>query len=171
MTSTISFLEEVFPGLDAEASASRSPAQAYIGIDPGVSGAIADWDGWVVDMPPNPRDLWQVLKARGYGARVVIETPGLRPGGGVHASFKIGQGYGQCIGVMAALSIPYVVVTPAKWKAHYNLLMPKATAGEKKEASRALARSLWPDAPLARKMDHGRAEALLLAEYGRRLSL
>lgn len=142
----------------------------YIGVDPGVTGAIAG-DGWAEDMPANPRDLWQLLKHRGIGARVILEQPGVRPGGGIHSTFKIGQGFGRVEGVLASLSIPYVVVTPAKWKAHFNLLMPKATSAAKKEASRALARSLWPDAPLDRVKDHGRAEALLLSEYGRRMSL
>ena len=43
---------------------------------------------------------------------------------------------------------------------------------EEKDASRIVARRLWPlqtEEALSRKKDHGRADAALIAEYGRRL--
>jgi crossover junction endodeoxyribonuclease RuvC len=53
-------------------------------------------------------------------------------------------------------------VRPNVWKRSLGLL------GKDKEASRLKAMSLFPSAGLMRKKDHGRAEALLLAEYVRR---
>lgn len=163
------YSHEPFRATSGLSVAHRGCLVNYIGIDPGVTGAVA----WltepgvtVEDMPANPQDLFTTLEPEPASqVKVIIEQPGLRPGGGIHSSFKIGQGFGRIEGVLASLGIPYVVVSPAKWKRHFNLI------GKDKEASRALARSLWPSAPLERKKDHGRAEALLLAEYGRRMKL
>jgi hypothetical protein len=53
------------------------------------------------------------------------------------------------------------MVTPQKWKKDLKL-------DSDKNKSLALARELWPLAPLERKKDNGRAEALLMAEWLRR---
>lgn len=153
----------------------------YIGIDPGAAGAVAvlvqpipeeEKPGpplWVIDMPPNPRDLVDAIRDAPVGgiagALVVLERQGARPGQGVSSVFKIGQRYGEIVGVLAALGLSYVEVMPGVWKRYMGL------TGKDKEASRAMARQLWPDAPLARKKDEGRAEALLIAEYARRKGL
>jgi crossover junction endodeoxyribonuclease RuvC len=52
-------------------------------------------------------------------------------------------------------------VSPAVWKKHFKLPADK-------EASRALALPLFPATAehFARKKDHGRAEAALIARYG-----
>jgi crossover junction endodeoxyribonuclease RuvC len=97
---------------------------------------------------------------------VVIEKVGAMPKQGVASVFTFGYGFGVWIGALAALEIPYQLVTPQAWK---KLLM----AGEPKEkdASRVVARRMWPsqtEESLSRKKDHGRADAALLAEYGRR---
>lgn len=97
---------------------------------------------------------------------VTIERVGAMPKQGVTSVFTFGYGFGVWIGILAALEIPYQLVTPQSWK---KLLMP----GEPKEkdASRVVARRLWPsqtEEALSRKKDHGRADAALLAEYGRR---
>ena len=116
-------------------------------------------------MPANPADTaglfrdianWPLMLCP-----VVIEKQSARPGQGVSSTYKIGYGYGVLIGVLAALKFPVVEVAPATWKRATGL------TGKDKEASRALARSLWPDCELlSRKGDHGRAEALLIARYG-----
>lgn len=98
---------------------------------------------------------------------VTIEKVGAMPKQGVTSVFTFGYGFGVWIGVLAALEIPYQLVTPQSWK---KLLM----SGEPKEkdASRIVARRMWPDQTeesLSRKKDHGRADAALLAEYGRRI--
>jgi hypothetical protein len=53
------------------------------------------------------------------------------------------------------------LVTPQKWKKDMGLTSDK-------DLSLAMARELWPTAPLSRKMDNGRAEALLMAEWLRK---
>lgn len=89
----------------------------------------------------------------------VIEHVGPMPKQGVSSSFKFGRGVGTLHGVLAALRVPVVTVTPTLWKRSYAL-------GSDKEKARALAIRLWPALPdLSRKKDHGRAEALLLARW------
>ena len=82
------------------------------------------------------------------------------PKQGVSSTFKLAQHYGELRGVLAALGIPFIDVRPVDWKRHYRLTR------KDKDASRALAQERWPSAPLGRKKDHGRAEAMLLAQYG-----
>ena len=147
-------------------SAARNK-QPILGIDPGVTGAIAvlrpEWEysHVVEDMPSNPRDLWEMLKPWTM-CHAIVEQAQAMPKQGVSSTFKTGYGYGVIIGVLASLGIPYETVTPSVWKRAMGL------QGKDKDASRSLARCYWPDAPLGRVKDHGRAEALLIAEYGRR---
>lgn len=89
-------------------------------------------------------------------------------GHGSIASFSLGYSFGIWIGILAALEIPYQTVAPQTWKALLMKNEPK-----EKDASRLVARRLWPtqtEEALSRKKDHNRADALLLAEYGRRIS-
>lgn len=147
------------------------------GIDPGLTGAIAVLrDGLyadVLDMPTvgrgkagrqtvNAGELAAYLRSwRGQcpGADVsaVVEDVASRPGQGVVSMFRFGASCGAVDGVLAALGIPVHRVSPVAWKRACGLL------GSDKDASRGKAADLFPDAPLGRKRDHGRADALLLA--------
>jgi hypothetical protein len=55
----------------------------------------------------------------------------------------------------------WLLVPPQVWKKRLKI-------DSDKKVSLALARQLFPNAPLARVKDGGRAEALLIAEYMRR---
>jgi len=74
--------------------------------------------------------------------------------------FRFGQAVGAVEGVLATLSIPVTRVTPQAWKREYRLL------GCDKDAARGIAQDLYPGAPLSRKRDCGRADALLIARWG-----
>lgn len=143
-----------------------------IGIDPGVSGAIAlvSPKGTVLvhDMPVmklgkssrvNAAHLSSLLSAARDG-HAVIEHVAAMPKQGVVSVFSFGHAAGVVEGVLPALGISYELVRPAVWKRHFKLI------GADKEASRAKAIQLYPNAPLDRKKDAGRAEAILLARYG-----
>jgi hypothetical protein len=89
-------------------------------------------------------------------------------GHGSIASFSLGYSFGVWIGILASLEIPYQLVAPATWKAALMKDSPK-----EKDASRIVADRLFPGQrdnwwPL--KKHHGRADALLIAEWGRRQS-
>jgi hypothetical protein len=82
---------------------------------------------------------------------------------GATSSFNFGMNFGMWIGICAASGLPYQLVHPATWKAALMRDMSK-----EKDASRVKAMQLYPYTAkdLARKKDHARGDALLLAHYG-----
>jgi hypothetical protein len=80
-------------------------------------------------------------------------------------TFSLGYGYGIWVGILGALGLPYELCRPGQWKPNMLKGLP---AG--KDAARMRACQLFPTArgDLARKKDHNRGEALLLAEYVKR---
>ena len=136
-----------------------------IGIDPGKHGAIAMVQPMteVWELPDSPADLryliYNSLMLSGVdNMRVYLEKAQAMPGQGVSSMFKYGQGFGRIEGVLGALGIATRTVAPAVWKKAMGVTADKNT-------SRTLARQLFPEARITRS-DH--AEALLLAEFGRR---
>ncbi|MFM6304901.1 MAG: hypothetical protein ACKPH7_02335 [Planktothrix sp.] len=150
--------------------------QTFIGIDPGLSGAIASISPagiHFIDCPiikvsgktkPNPTLMASELRRLiTPDSIIIIESVHAMPGQGVSSMFSFGLGYGVWLGIVAALNVPIEFVTPQAWKKYYSL-------GPDKEASRVKALQLFPSqaSELKLKKHHGRAEALLLAEYLRR---
>jgi crossover junction endodeoxyribonuclease RuvC len=145
-----------------------------LGIDVGLSGALALYRGkqWILlDMPIagdakrheiNAPELCRWL--RDYAPdHAFVEYAAARPGQGVTGMFRFGTAYGTTKTALAACSVPYTIITPAKWKPAVGV-----ATGTDKEASRQRALQLFPDraANLARKKDHARADAMLFAYYG-----
>lgn len=150
-----------------------------MGIDPGLTGGLASWDGEIllaVQLPcislPKRRGrelyLEQVMtdwfSIFGNVGAVYIEKVASMPGQGVASTFKFGKVYGILIGMAAAQRhIPHEVM-PRVWKAYYNLGPDKKEAVEK-------AVELFPDrekdfyGPRGGLRD-GVAEAALIAKYG-----
>ena len=141
----------------------------FLGIDPGISGAVAFYfpskagnisaesmptAGGEVDAGTLAQRLVQLRPTL-----TVVEGVASIAGQGVASTFKFGTAYGTARGVILALGIPDLVA-PSRWKAHFRL-------NANKEKSRALALRLWPSCRhFSRKKDHGRAKAALLARYG-----
>lgn len=154
------------------------------GIDPGFTGAIAtieDGQGYVIDMPI----IKTVKKAKngktstkseldGVGVRsflekenpshVFIEKAQTMPDQGVASSGRYMDSYGQIKGICIGLGLPYTLVHPRTWK---KLIMHDM--GKEKGESIVRAKQLFPSVDLPLKKDHGKADALLIAEYGRRI--
>lgn len=146
-----------------------------LGVDPGLSGAIVLLDTVFMslrtfDMPvakagANGRSvLMDGLLARHVEALgdidfAIIEDVHSMPTDGSSSAFKFGTAFGVARGIIAAKNIPTVFIQPAKWK---NIM---GLSGKDKDASRQKAVELFPrEANLfARKKDHGRADAALLA--------
>lgn len=147
------------------------PPSCVMGVDPGLSGAIAflfpddPHRVAVEDMPVVDGNVSASLLAASIRkfapSYAVIEHVGAMPGQGVTSMFNFGKAVGQVIGVGGALNIPLHFVTPAKWKRRFALSADK-------EEARAKALQFFPScaASFARKKDHGRAEAALIAKYG-----
>lgn len=144
-----------------------------VGIDPGLTGAAAKLvDGELIDVFDMPnydgrvdaRELSLRLREWGTPYMVVIEDVHSMPGQGVSSTFKFGRSVGAIEGVIGALSYPHTRLTPQRWKQKMGLV------GKDKDASRGMARELWPiyADQFARKKDDGRADAALIAEAWRR---
>lgn len=147
-----------------------------IGIDPGLSGAIAfmqdNFDLVAVhDMPTmalskgknqvNAAALVKIINTQSsWSLTAYLEQVSAMPGQGVCSMFSFGTSYGVVQGVLAALNIPVVLVRPQAWKTKAGL------KGTDKDMSRTLAQRLYPSAELSRKKDIGRADAILIARFG-----
>lgn len=143
-----------------------------VGIDPGLKGALAFYNGTrleIVDMPTikvTRNSVDAVALARTFGRDItydhaLLERVGARPGNGGSSMFNFGEGFGMIQGVLATLDIPLTLVTPAVWKK--ALKVPADKSGARGRATQLMPRHAhnWP----LIKHD-GRAEAALLALYG-----
>ena len=111
-----------------------------IGIDPGLSGAIAIMKNNKVidlfDMPVmsegkknkrqlNSAQLAKLLKdniSQNEEVSVVVEQVNAMPGQGVTSMFNFGQTFGAIKGICAALGLPIFFVRPSKWKKYFELI-------------------------------------------------
>lgn len=85
---------------------------------------------------------------------------------GAVSAFNFGQSYMAAKAVCAALAIPYVLVQPKAWKKVHGLTGTANDSQLVKERSRQKAIRMYPLAPLGRKKDQNRAEAILIACAG-----
>lgn len=147
----------------------------YIGIDPGVSGGIAfiDEAGNVlhsVKMPRTEADLLGVLRIGFVEGRLdgllprpskaMIERVHSFPGQGHSGAFTFGRNYGALLMALTAVCIPFDLVSPRTWQQALGCL-----SGGDKNVTKRRAQQLFPLVPAT----HAIADALLLAEYCRRL--
>lgn len=158
----------------------------WVGIDPGLSGALAVitnsgryifLDTPTVAVGKKSKRQMNLIATRSALVKiknhaqqentelhVTLERVSSMPGQGVTSMFNFGMGFGMWQGLLAALEIPYSLVAPVTWK---RQMMPDMQ--KEKGASIQRVGQLFPEAAkqLTRKKDHGKADALLLAAYGR----
>jgi crossover junction endodeoxyribonuclease RuvC len=150
-----------------------------IGIDPGLSGAVAVLTGAggliVIDMPTmtierngkakrqvSATELGRILSgAKSDDCHVYVEKVSAMAGQGVTSVFSFGRSFGMIEGILAALHMPVTYVAPATWTKAIN-------RGAGKDASRARAMELFPanQEDFKRVKDDGRADAALIAYWG-----
>ena len=151
-----------------------------LGIDPGIHGGAA-----IIEVTNGVATLVSAIDIPivGAGAKERVDTIGLQqfilnhgpnfafiehaqamPKQGASSGFKFGRAVGSLEAVITLCAIPIEVISPGVWKRSFHLVGPD------KEQSRQRALQLVPSAHafFARKKDHGRAEAALLAVYGAR---
>lgn len=152
--------------------------KVFIGIDPGKDGAMAilgyryspavvpfdevGYTGWLRRIAEETRDNESPLEPF-----CVVEHVNAMPGQGVTSCFSFGQNFGFILGLLTAFRIPYELVRPLKWKKEFSCTSDKNT-------SIAVAQRLFPGVdlrrtPQCRKPHDGICEALLMAEYARRV--
>ncbi len=143
------------------------------GIDPGFSGAICRMEPGIgvqaFDMPviknkKNEIDEQALVGLLRGCDHVFCEKSQVMPGQGISSSGRYMMSFGIIRGICAGLSIPYTLVAPQTWKKTMMPDMPKD-----KGASIIVAARLFPELMMVRKKDHGKADSLLICEYGRRL--
>tara|TARA_B100000700_G_C14601431_1_gene649262 strand:- start:70 stop:555 length:486 start_codon:yes stop_codon:yes gene_type:complete len=150
-----------------------------IGIDPGLSGAIAILEDnkvkEVFDMPVmsdgkknkrqlNSAQLVKILKDNikdDANTVMVVEQVNAMPGQGVTSMFNFGQTFGAIKGICAALGLPIFFVRPAKWKKYFELI------NSSKDASRTKAIEMYPNISdkLSKKKDVNKSDAILIARF------
>ena len=151
----------------------------FYGIDPGKGGAIAliyGREAFVFDTPvarddKKTRYLIASMREKLVMGKLAdrkfafLELAHAMPKQGVTSMFAFGEGYGIWQGLLGGLQIPFELVTPQAWKKEMMAGRPKG-----KSAARIRAQELFPELePELRLVKHdGRADSLLIAEYGRR---
>jgi len=152
----------------------------FIGIDAGLTGAVASISpggALVFDIPTTKIGTRSDYNLGGMASMLATLTSGLvdcvvvlehvqpMPKNGSIAAFSLGSGFGIWRGIIASQGLRLELVRPQVWKK--SMLEGR---GKDKGVSLQRARELFPTLcdDLTRVKDHGRAEALLLAEYGRR---
>lgn len=170
-----------------------SPLMLIIGIDPGLSGAVALNQGRSVETWRIPvhtlahsarkknkltthidgRELRALCGELALlePAAVWIEDVGGRPGDGAHNAFRFGLVCGQIRECFEAAGHIVRFVSPAVWRAKLGVRSYASQHGlDTKTSSRRLAAELWPASAhqWAKKTYDGHAEAALIAEFGRR---
>lgn len=147
-----------------------------LGADPGLTGAVALWDTTtgeliVHDMPVGAEKTTtgKVRNELNEAAlasiihdlkpdRALIEKVGAMPGNGSVSMFRFGMTFGVLRGVLAACHVPVDFMRPQEWQKSVRLPL-----GD--DAAILRASQLFPKyaSYFRRKMDHGRADATLLA--------
>ena len=150
-----------------------------VGIDPGLSGAIAILEDNKVlslfDMPVmsegkknkkqlNSAQLVNILRENILNSEdiaVVVEQVNAMPGQGVTSMFNFGQTFGAIKGVSAALNLPIFFVRPSKWKKHFELI------NSSKDSSRTKVIEMYPSvsSQLSKKKDVNKSDAVLIARF------
>lgn len=144
---------------------------AIIGVDPGKNGAVAvidDEGGYFVadfDDPASAAETVREMWREADTVSAIMEKVHAMPKQGVSSSFSFGMNFGIWQGIFAALSIPIQFVAPQKWQTAVFSKYSGASVG--KTRSLEVARMLFPKADLQLKKHDGRAEALLIAFYGK----
>jgi crossover junction endodeoxyribonuclease RuvC len=164
----------------------------FVGIDPGLTGAVAliNSQGNILSIQPTPtlkvkkgkgtRNVYvessmvtilDACRNAGTITMVGIENVHALPGQSITSMFNMGVGVGIWWGIIASLRLPVTRITAQAWKKALGI-----PTGSEKSESAVRALQLFPRANLmksdrARVESDGMADALLIAEYVRRLGM
>jgi crossover junction endodeoxyribonuclease RuvC len=146
-----------------------------LGLDPGIRGGLAIVDSArgllaAIDIPTVGVGAAERVDVLAVAEWIRAQQPGIAyversqamPRQGASSGFKYGRATGALEAAIILALVPLEVVEPPAWKKAFRL------RGKEKEAARQRALELFPAAHalLARKRDHGRAEAALIALFG-----
>ena len=157
----------------------------FIGIDPGVTGGVValnelgivlgSWRTPIIQdkskKHPDPRGMAELIQevASKGPLRVGIEKVGVTPRDGRVGAFSFGKGVGMWLGILAALEVPWLEIMPQRWQGKMLAGLPRGPHTKASAVRRC--GELFPQGPLRIKADHGLADAALIAEYARLVTL
>lgn len=154
-------------------------SRTIIGIDPGKSGGLALLHGEeVIDTEKLDGmtegdlailiDKWNCEHYRCYA---FMEKVNAGPKMASSAAFKFGRNVGMLHMAFVFAGVRLEFITPQKWQKELGLIVKGRGLGQddtaKKNRNKARAQELFPGI----KITHAIADALLIAEYGRRATL
>ncbi len=174
--------------------------KTYVGVDPGKTGCvaflwpseprIAFFDAELISISilaellekeEEPFVLLEKVQVmpgsvrRRFQAGLAAGEPGeqVEVGQGRVSILNYGINYGEYLGLLKALKIPYGEIYSQSWKREFLLFGLKLPLSVVKQRSIDTAKHLFPEiaVDLKLKKHHGRAEALLIAEYARRKNM
>lgn len=149
-----------------------------IGIDPGKQGAIA-----LLCSDPPTTLFWLLSEieesrttpfediVKGYGVQhAYIEKAQSFPQQGIVSTFNYAMGFGKILGWCEMLSLPYTLVRPNLWTKEMHV---GCSGKDAKAKSTQAVKRLFPNEKLklegSVRLHSGLVDALLIAEYGRRI--
>lgn len=147
------------------------------GIDPGKKGGIAiignDVSAMAMPAVGNEIDIHRISNFlhNNHVELVIVEKVHAMPGQGVTSMFTFGKNFGEIIGMLKTDCIPYQLVTPQAWKKTVLAGMPWK---KNKKCSIDFCMRKYPELSLlatkrSRVPHDGMADAICIAEYGRRI--
>lgn len=149
-----------------------------MGIDPGQNGGLAIMSKdrivhFTSVMPILAKELeyQKLIKALGYFPidMIYLEKVGAMPRQGVTSMFNFGKHFGELLGVINTLRIPYTLTRPLEWQKTSHKGMSKDMSP--KERSLKAVKNIYPDLELRKgprsKVPHdGIVDAVLIALHG-----
>lgn len=147
-----------------------------IGIDPGLSGALALLDaGELIDIVDIDASHSRINAAhpaaviqRWQPDFAICEAVTARPGQGVTSMFTFGHGLDTITAVIATLGVPYLLIRPQCWQSYFEFQSSSSAKADHNREIADRAEALYPGAPLygpKGALRDGRSDALLLARY------
>ena len=155
----------------------------FIGIDVGSKGYACIYDATYKSYGHYPlfegKRLSPILIERlndlvRLSSIAVVEQVHSMPGQGVASTFTFGTNYGKVLGMLEAIGMPYVTVTPTKWQ--NEMIEATDKAQTTKMTSYSAARRLLPLMDFRRSdrcktFDDNKVDATLICLYAQRKNL
>lgn len=149
-----------------------------IGIDPGKTGAVAavqleephEVFFWELGDTFTARDFENIIE--NYEVKhTYIEKAQAMPHQGVISMFTYGVGFGRLLGWCETIGAPFTLIPPKTWTKE---MQKGCKAKDSKGRSLQAVQRLFPNEdlrvnPKSKKAHEGAVDAILIAEYGRRL--
>ncbi len=150
-----------------------------IGIDPGVTGAIAviEHDRTILgiyDMPNSLPELAELINKFSADDRACIEQPFTNTQGDADKELAklvrklpLLANYNQIIGMLVSNRVPVQSVAPKTWQACFSVRGKSAGNDSINQCLKVYGEDITNKLLVGRKRMHGRSDALLIAEWKR----